>query len=347
LSEPRRIDGQWQDGVTSRARPAQLTVEGGQARVTVDGQVALVVPLSALSISPRLGSTPRYLRIAGRGGRLETAHGEATAWLDRRIGRPQHRALSRLENHSALALTATAVFLALVLAYFHWGIPAISQLAADRLPASVLDRASRETLQLLDSHYLAPSTLPGERQAELRRLLARHAPDYPIERLRFAASELLGANALALPDGSIVVTDDLVDLAASDSEVLAVLAHELGHVEQRHAIRQLLQGAAIGVTIALVGGDVSTLGDIVLTLPVVFTRLHYSRNFELEADAYARDFLRERGLDARALNAMLTRLHTSRVECEPEQDPCAGGGWAGYFSTHPHLEERLQVVSGD
>lgn len=330
MSEDRHLKGRWQDGATSHSREAVLEVSGARARVRVGGDIAVETALSGLSISPRLGATPRYIRFDGHPGRLETADQAAADWLDKQVGTPGSRALWRLENHALLAATAGLIILALAAAYFVWGIPAISRAATTHLPAGLLDRASRETLELLQTHYLTPSSLDTGRQQRIRRALQTRVPGYSSEKLHFAHSEELGANALALPDGTIVLTDDLVELAASDIEVLAVIAHELGHIEHRHAVRQVLQGAAIGVTVALVGGDVSALGDIVLTLPVVFTQLHYSRDFELEADRYARDFLRRQNLDPAALDRMLVRLHG--------QAPDAG---LPYLSTHPHLEQRL------
>ena len=49
------------------------------------------------------------------------------------------------------------------------------------------------------------------------------------------AQEAVYLRALALPGGIIVVTDDMVNLAANDPELLAVLAHEMGHLRGRHA----------------------------------------------------------------------------------------------------------------
>lgn len=323
-----------------------LTVSGERARVVADGEVLLEVPLSQCSISSRLGNTPRYIRVDGHPGRLETRDSQGTQWLDRRAGSGAYRLLSRLESHSLAALAAGLVVLALAASYVTWGIPLLSRVAAQHLPAGVLERASGETLAVLRSEYLKPSALPAARQRAIRQLLATQAPDLADGQPLFAASDPLGANALALPDGTIIVTDDLVSLASSDIQVLAVIAHEIGHIEHRHAVRQLLQGAAIGVTIALVSGDVSTLGDIVLTLPVVFTQLHYSRDFEREADRYARNFLRQRGLDVSALDVILTRLYRQNAACGDNArtaKDCDEPGWLGYFNTHPQLEQRLQA----
>ena len=70
---------------------------------------------------------------------------------------------------------------------------------------------------------------------------------------------IVGANAFALPGGDIVVTDALVKLVGEGDGLTGVLAHEAGHVEYRHGLRQVIQSSAIGATAALLFGDVSTI----------------------------------------------------------------------------------------
>ncbi len=62
--------------------------------------------------------------------------------------------------------------------------------------------------------------------------------------VEFRASPIIGANAFALPGGIVIVTDQLMQLAEHDDEILAVLAHEIGHVKHRHVLRGLPQDSA-------------------------------------------------------------------------------------------------------
>ena len=50
---------------------------------------------------------------------------------------------------------------------------------------------------------------------------------------------------LALPSGVVIVTDDLVALAKDADDVVAVLAHEVGHLEGRHGVRAVIQSALV------------------------------------------------------------------------------------------------------
>ncbi|MFD2271073.1 M48 family metallopeptidase [Undibacterium arcticum] len=87
----------------------------------------------------------------------------------------------------------------------------------------------------------------------------------------------IGPNAFALPNGTIILTDQLVMLARNDPAVLAVLAHELGHLQQRHSLRRVFQTVGVGVAIHFMLGDVSTA---LAALPTFFCSIKkYSRDF--------------------------------------------------------------------
>ena len=68
-----------------------------------------------------------------------------------------------------------------------------------------------------------------------------------------------GAERVSLPGNIIVVTDELVKFVHSDDELLAVLAHEIGHLRARHALRLVLQQSGIAVLATVVAGD--AVGD--------------------------------------------------------------------------------------
>lgn len=66
-----------------------------------------------------------------------------------------------------------------------------------------------------------------------------------------------------------------------------MLAHEIGHVEQRHVMRHVLQNFVVATVIATLTGDASSLSLAVSGLPVLLAQTKYSREFETEADEFA------------------------------------------------------------
>ena len=345
------IPGRWQDGATSAELPGELQVRGDLVHLMVEGRELCAARLQQLQVSPRLGRTPRYLSFPTFAGQFETSeHGlmEQLESLDRRPGSLAYRVIHRIEQNMLAVVLATLVVVGTVVGYFVWGLPAMSHALAERLPADMLDEAAAETLAFLEEHQLEASELSEVRRGEVLAAIGTVAPDYPQEKLRFYRGGEHGANAFALPDGTIVFTDELVALAEDSEEIVAIFGHELGHVENRHALQQIIQGSAISLTIALVTGDVSVFGDLLVTAPVIFARLSYSRRFELESDAYALDLLREHELDTQAFVSILTKLHHSHRDCDSDES-CAedgvDGDWADYLSTHPHLEQRIRLAT--
>lgn len=329
---------------SSRPAPASLLVEDGRVRVQAGERLlAGPVPLEAVEISSRLGNTPRMLRFAD-GGSFETADNAA---VDRLLG--GRNLAHRLESRLRYVLLGVLVTVLFVWGGVRYGIPALAEGVAFALPESVSRQVGQGVLELLDEQILFPSELPAPEQARLRArftpLLARAGVPIRLE-FRKAAAQI-GANAFALPSGTVVFTDQLVRLAKHDEELLAVLAHEIGHVERRHGLRQALQGSALGLVVMAVTGDLSSVSSLVAAIPVLLTQLGYSRRFEHEADRFAAGLLAEQGIEARRLAAILARLEQAARQCRTEAS-CEdeAGGWSRYLSTHPPTEERRRLLEG-
>ncbi|HTO18778.1 MAG TPA: M48 family metallopeptidase [Pseudomonas sp.] len=340
-----RILGTYYAG-SSRPTPASLLAEDGVVQV-LDGEQPLVGPVSldAVAISSRLGNTPRILRFAD-GGSFETADNAAVDRLLSGRGR-RHGLVHRLESSLRYVLLGVLITVLFVWGGVRYGIPALAEGVAFALPESVSRQVGQGVLEVLDQQILFPSELAEAEQARLRErfapLLQREGAPIHLEFRK--AAEQIGANAFALPSGTVVFTDQLVTLAGHDEELLAVLAHEIGHVERRHGLRQALQGSALGLLVMTVTGDLSSVSSLVAAIPVLLTQLGYSRDFEHEADRFAAELLAEQDIDARRLGEILARLEQAARSCKPDES-CTqdADGWSRYLSTHPPTEERRRVL---
>ncbi|HEA26019.1 MAG TPA: M48 family metallopeptidase, partial [Ectothiorhodospiraceae bacterium] len=231
-----------------------------------------------------------------------------------------------------------------------YGVPMGAKAIAYTLPQNIMQSATETTLKLLDDHYLEPSELDEaekQRIAERFNLMSQQVEQGFNYQLQFRkGGEMLGANAFALPSGTIVMTDELVAIANNDEELLAVLAHELGHVVHRHSLRQVLQNSAISLVITYATGDISSL---IVALPVLFVQLGYSRDFEHEADQFAYDFMQQQGIPLPGFANILEGLETAHLARreKKEQDEKSDGSTTvvdifEYLSTHPSTEERVK-----
>jgi Zn-dependent protease with chaperone function len=333
------VNAKYYDGQSARQQTVILNIARGLLEVHGDGLIR-AVPLSNMRISEKLGRSPRLLHFAD-GGHCEISnHADFEALLAEAGVRPQSL-LSRLENSWRYALMATLLAISFVIASFYWGLPWVANMAAARIPASVARSIDAYVLNAIDDGLMQPSRLKTARQQALTKKFASLKNEDGIlpHQLEFRSSKDLGANAFALPGGTIVVTDQLVSLAGNDEEILAVLAHELGHVGERHPLRQLLQSSVVGLAMTWYLGDISSL---LAAAPTLLLETSYSRNFERRADRYAASMLRLNGISPARLADILEKLETSHAGTKVSKGQTSR--IAEFFSTHPDTEERIRAL---
>ncbi len=153
-------------------------------------------------------------------------------------------------------------------------------------------------------------------------------------------------NAFALPGGFIGVHTGLIAAAQSESELASVLAHEIGHVTQRHIARMLARErqSSVMMIAAMVlaalaagsnpqaAGGLASLGSTMAQQQM----LGFSRDAEREADRVGLETLRQAGFDANGMVSFLSRLqHSGRLYESRAPD---------YLRTHPVTSERIADV---
>jgi len=317
------------DGHTTRAHRVTLSIDAGDL-VMVGKGIARRESLSALRVSEPMGVAPRLITFRDGTHCQVAADALPPVFAKTLVVRMQ-------ESWRAAAASVVVAALAVVAAYV-WGLPAFAAWIANRVPASIQAEIGDGTLQFLDARVFSPSALPATRQDELReafRGMARSGNDRPQPyRVLFRDGGRIGANALALPDGTILMTDQLVGLAKTDEEILAVLAHELGHLERRHSLRMLIQGSIVAFAIGWYFGD---LGGLVAAMPALMLQLRYSRGLEREADEFAATMMRANGVAPSRLADMLAKLDAAARRDRQEGAP-------DYLATHPATEERIRSL---
>lgn len=138
------------------------------------------------------------------------------------------------------------------------------------------------------------------------------------------------ANALALPGGVVIVTRGLLQSLGSEAELVAVLAHELGHIEREHCF------AAVKFELLSRKRGSASLGQVADLAVGVLTRHAFSKTQENDADEYAYTVLLQSPYDPRALGSSFgTLLRSSGSAVASRADPIRD-----YFLSHPPLEIR-------
>ena len=153
-------------------------------------------------------------------------------------------------------------------------------------------------------------------------------------------------NAFALPGGFIGVQSGLILTAQSESELASVLAHEIGHVAQRHIARMVGQakGNSIIQLAAMLVGALTLRSSPDAGMGVMMSgtglaiqrQLNFSRNAEREADRVGLQILTEGGFDTSGMVAFFGRLQTASRSLNDSIPP--------YLLTHPLTSERIADI---
>ena len=315
--------------------------EGGATLILTRADMAGSTPVTIAHVLPKVGGGDLRLRLS-TGDVLRLPADMDTAPLERFFPEPARLGswLTRLETVGWRGVLLLSVLFLLALAGLRLAIAPAGDFLARLIPDTLVERASGLVLAQLDLALLEDSRLPDETRqrltGEFERLRLLAPPAFADTRLHFRHAPAIGPNAFALPGHDIVLLDELVTFANDEDVVLAVLAHEFGHVVEQHALRQIMRSAVVAIAVGMiVGADESIIEEIVgfggnLVLS------GQSRAFELEADHVSADWMQRLGRDAGVLPRFFSKL---QQECG---GLCDGGG---LLATHPSFRNRIEALT--
>lgn len=180
---------------------------------------------------------------------------------------------------------------------------------------------------------------------ELSANLARHS-DLKVP-LRVTVLQSKEINAFALPGGQLFVNSGLVLEAETEAQLAGVLAHEIAHIAARHSRRLMNRATIAGVifqtaqlaALIFTGGIVGPglyyalqYGFYGLGLALDLKLLGVSRDYEIEADVLAAQYLWHAGYDPRSYIRFFDKMASKKGYV-------VGLSW---FRTHPPFYERME-----
>ena len=153
-------------------------------------------------------------------------------------------------------------------------------------------------------------------------------------------------NAFALPGAFVGVHSGLILAAESESELASVLAHEIGHVTQRHIARQIagqertgwatLAALALAILVARSNAQAAQAAVAGAQAASIQSRLDYTREYEREADRTGVELLNKSGFDARGAVSFFERLQRNNRVYETNAPQ--------YLHTHPLTSDRIADI---
>lgn len=319
------ITGLWFDGSGSQVHAARLTLDV-QGWVTLsredqeDEGEKSSYPLSELHFSNRISNTVRSIHLPD-GSCFDTSDNDAVdAWLKQR--QPKYRnAMHRFESTWHLMLLAL-----LVVAFGSaWialeGLSLVAAVITERLPASIGTQLGERSLAALDQEVFLPSRLDATSQNRINSYFQpalKTFPDLPLK-VVFRDGGELGPNAFALPDGTLVFTDQLIALSATDEELLAILAHEIGHVAGQHSLKAAVRNAMTNFVLMAISGNATLGSELLMSAPLFMLEQTHSRQYEEDADHFALGFLLSHALHPEHFVNIMNRMDRADT-CIPEAD---------------------------
>jgi beta-barrel assembly-enhancing protease len=143
-------------------------------------------------------------------------------------------------------------------------------------------------------------------------------------------------NAMALPGGFFYVNSGLILNADEEAELAGVMAHETAHVCAHHAVREQtrMNYAQLGtIPLIFIGGWTGYGIYEAASIGVPMTFLHFSREFEAQADYLGVQYMYRAGYDPQAFIAFF-----EKVQALEKRKP---GMVAKAFSDHPQTPDRI------
>lgn len=334
-----KITGYYLDGKTSKRHNAFLSPPLGHSaviRINVDA-APIFLDVSAIKISSRLGNTPREIAW-GDEQLFVTDNNDAIDAFIKQLGLSKRgNKLHFLESKLSLVFISTILAVVLLASFIVYGIPASAKYVANILPSQQFTGG----LAILDKTLFEPTQLSINKQKHIQQLAKPFLSNYTALNASLHFRSGMPANAMVLPAGEIIFTDDFVNLAENDEELLAILFHEIGHLKHKHTTRRLLQGSMVTLLIILLTGDVDSL-ELLTGLPTLLLDLSYSREFENEADDFAFQLMAKNAIEIYHFSNMMTKLQAVyNDDTKQGVDEKAPFSPPSFLSTHPETKERI------
>lgn len=200
--------------------------------------------------------------------------------------------------------------------------------------------------QVLRQYF--PSFYTNNLVQQIGRRLAEHARRNNELTYRFYAYPATIVNAFALPGGLVVVTEGMLGLVENEDELAWVMAHEISHVEYKHALAGLrLELARQKLHVKNIPGI-----DVLSRMAEHLLRVGYSETMELEADRGGVSLMRRADYNPRgALTLVNYMLEKEQHKVQHiTRNPLLLGvrlsadAIRDYFGTHPNWVRRKQVI---
>lgn len=324
---------------SSKAHTVEITVSEAEIKFALEDN-QLSYALTDTKLEPPLAKLPRELLLTD-GGKLVL---DASAAIDQFYQTTHYLWLHNIEKHKRFYLSAFVLVPLFLVFIIKFVIPSLARNVAPLLPPSALQQIDEQTLYTFDKTLLNESTIP---EADKDKVIQywEHMVQYlqlnngdvdNTYTLLFRKSKFLGANAFALPGGTVVITDELIELLKDNPEAIqAILLHEIGHVVHHHGMQMIAESFGITLLTTYLFGDLDGIAETFNGLSATVIQNKFSQSLEAEADDYALTKLK-------VLNISPNALAEAFIALSKEAGNEESSFLEKYYSSHPSIKSRIE-----
>ena len=283
---------------------------------------------------PPMGHTVIRLRFKENDFLLETPFDEALIELLVRNVANQNAITTAVDKSPISALGLFIVGVVFCASLYWFGMPLVARLLPPIIPTALKRHIGLDALNQMDEYMFEDSQIDSARReliiAAVESLGAFNEQQVHVRIRRWYHHGIDIPNAMAMLPEYMIITDGLI-YNLSNEEILAVAAHELGHLYYDHGTQGMIQESLSTVAYTIIFG--ANKGGIA-GLTKSLLDLQYSRDQERQADEYAVMLLKKMGKDPLIYAKALAGITGGRTESEANT----------YLSDHPMTAERIENI---
>jgi predicted Zn-dependent protease len=325
-----RFDAKYFDGLTSLPKAALIQIHLQQQLLYIQFEDASIQQINFAAIVVQDG--PNYLQIRDCSNmaaylELEVDAKQRKYLLNILAKKNIHLQFKQLGIFKIL-LIAVFLFTALITTYF-LVLPPLAEKTVEILPTSVDD-------QIGDTFFstMVPAESIDQKRSKALNAFAAELKLYNKRRLHFNVVQSAEVNAFAMPNGEIVIYTGLLDQLDTPAQLVALIGHEVSHVNERHSMKLLSRNLAGYMVISLILGDVSGITAVLADNAQQLHQLSYARGHEQEADELGLQILLDNHQDPQAMLQLFQKLKAQHgTEEIPE-----------LLSSHPLPKSRIRYI---
>jgi len=327
--EDTQLEAQYFDGLTSQAQMVDLRFHAQQKLLYLKFENQKIEQWSFEAIQVQEG--PNHLELRNGSNvaaflRIELTQNQRNELVKVLAKNHLHFQFKQLGLFKVLLIAGLLCF-GLIAAYL-WGLPPLAEKAVSFLPTTVDD-------QIGDTFFstMVPAESIDQKRSKALNGFAAELQLYNKRPLHFNVVHSNEVNAFAMPNGEIVVYTGLLDQLETPAQLVALIGHEVSHINERHSMKLLSRNLAGYMIISLLVGDVSGIAAVLTDNAQQLYQLSYARDHEQQADELGLQILLDNHQDPTAMLQLFKKLNATGSDALPE-----------LLSSHPLPNSRIQHI---